>query len=172
MVVTDADREFLQAEKDSLKKEQQSRIATRDHPAIASVGLALLIGLAGKGSPASLLAIPVACYVLGVRHLANDAKISNIGAYIRDTINPALRGDPATPSWEDAHRTSYCGARRRKYNAIAADNAAFEIPAIAALTIAANGLTSLTAATLVILESCLTVWLGVSIARHHAETWS
>lgn len=76
------------AEYDQLKREQQARLITRD-------GIPILVltavGVVAHFGANLLLALPVATVVLGWIHLSNDRKVHEIGAYIRDELDPIMQ---------------------------------------------------------------------------------
>lgn len=116
-----SDREFLALEYDKLKAEQIHRIGVRDNLLYATLAAYGATGYAAvNGKPVAVLALPIAAVVLGWTYLANDAKVSAIGTYIRDDLDPRLTGLAGGQSpmfgWETAHRsdTRY-RARKRQW---------------------------------------------------------
>src|SRR2546422_11681197 len=72
-------------EYERLKEEQLKRIGTRDGLIYATLAsIAAVLGTGVKlGSPQLLLILPPAVLLLGWTYLANDRKVTEIGAYIR-----------------------------------------------------------------------------------------
>ena len=101
------------AEYKALKDEQRDRIRARDNlPYITLTVFAAVtyfaFGQTTTHYPALLL-LPVACFILGWTHLANDRKVDEIGHYFRSHLAPALSDEPVLV-WETSHRN---GPRRR-----------------------------------------------------------
>jgi hypothetical protein len=105
------------AEYKALKDEQRDRIRARDNlPYITLTVFAAVtffaFGQTSTHYPALLL-LPVACFILGWTHLANDRKVDEIGHYFREHLTPALAlpgADTPLLAWETSHRN---GPRRR-----------------------------------------------------------
>jgi hypothetical protein len=122
-----------------LKDEQRTRITARDgliYATLASVAGVLAAGVK-TGSPLLLLVLPPAVLLLGWTYLANDRKVTEIGAYIRTDLATRARvllpgADPF--GWETHHRIHTTGSGRRglKVGQLAVDLIAFCLPAIAA----------------------------------------
>lgn len=126
------------AEYEALKDEQVKRMGTRDGLPYVALGSAVAVaGVTAKFGPLVLLALPIACTVLGWTFLANDHKVSELGRYISDELVPYIqeRTPPDTPvfGWESYHRD---GPRRRARKAwqMLADLIAFCVTGGAALT--------------------------------------
>lgn len=126
-------------EYEQLKGEQLKRIATRDgliYATLASV--AAVLGVALKlASPLLLLVLPPAVLLLGWTYLANDRKVSEIGAYIRTDLVAHARillpgCDPF--GWETRHRQAP-GRRGHKVGQMVVDLTAFCLPAAASLAV-------------------------------------
>ena len=125
-----------------LKSEQIQRIGLRDN--IVYVGLVasatvFAFVFSGRVDPLSLLALPLATFVLGWIHTNNDAKSSSIGGYIRCTLRKRVAeltgGDPRSVfGWEIEVRS---GKQRpwRKLTDSISNIIAFVLPGALALAI-------------------------------------
>ncbi|OLR95119.1 hypothetical protein [Actinokineospora bangkokensis] len=134
----DAVRAVLLAEYEALKAEQKSRIALRDrlvYTALAALAATLALALQPVERPHLVLLLPLVCVVLGWTHLANDQKITAIGAYLRGEVAPVLahRAGPLANllSWETHHRASRY-RRVDKCAQLAVDLLAFAVPSLLA----------------------------------------
>ena len=126
-------------EYEQLKDEQLKRIGTRDgliYATLASVAAIMAAGIK-TASPLLLLALPPTVLLLGWTYLANDRKVTEIGAYIRTDLATRARvllpgADPF--GWETHHRIHCAGTGRRshKVGQLLVDLTAFCLPAIAA----------------------------------------
>jgi hypothetical protein len=127
---------LVSLEYSQLKDEQRKRINARDgliYATLASVAAVLGAGLK-LASPLLWLVLPPAVLLLGWTYLANDRKVSEIGAYIRSELIPQVRllvpgCDPF--GWETHHRAT-SGRRGHKLGQLVVDLTAFCLPAVAA----------------------------------------
>ena len=159
-------------EYERLKEEQVRRIGFRDNLIyVAVTAMAAIFGFAiqDKDRVHLLLAVCPASVVLGWTYLANDQKITAIGAYVHASLRADLAAAAGVPEdrvlkWEagfgDTRR------RRRKAIQLAIDLITFCIPPVAALIsylliVDATGW----AVAAICLEALLTVALGWEIAR-------
>ena len=102
----------LMLEFSKLKDEQVSRIGFRDnmiHVHLGLVGAAGGFGLSYPQYMDLILIIPWICFVLGWTYIANDEKISAVGRYIREELEPRVRESISSPGgsvfcWEWYHR--------------------------------------------------------------------
>lgn len=130
----------LLTEYDKLKSEQLARVGTRDNLLYAQLAstAAVIAAVASARIPALLLLLPVASTVLGWTYITNDYKVSAIGAYIRQNLDPrlgALMGQQGPLfGWEQANRAD---RRRvsRKWVHLLVDLVAFTAPALTALAV-------------------------------------
>jgi hypothetical protein len=135
---------LLALEYEQLKEEQRLRISTRDNLVYATIGaLALIVGAAlQSGSTSLLLLVPPVCVILGWTYLANDDRITAIGAYVRDVLGPELvrlsSAEIELFAWERRHREDD-GRRLRKACQLTVDLLLFCITAVAALVFACSG---------------------------------
>ena len=104
----------------TLKSEQQARIGFRDnllYVTLGATGGILAFALSKDGPNAALLAIPWLTLVLGWTYIVNDEKVSAIGRYIRDSLEPELRKLTDAPqilfAWETVHRTDQYRRERK-----------------------------------------------------------
>ncbi|QQQ78191.1 hypothetical protein IOD16_06885 [Saccharothrix sp. 6-C] len=132
----DVVRDVLLAEYDALKAEQKSRIALRDrltYAALASLTAALALVIQPAGRPHLLLLLPLVCVILGWTYLANDQKISAIGAYLRRHLAPALVATNGRLgglfAWESVHRHSPL-RRLDKVTQLVVDLLMFAVPSL------------------------------------------
>ena len=142
-VVADSDvtnANLLLVEYGHLKDEQKSRVTFRDnliYVNLASMATVIAAALSAKGHANLLLLLPPVSALLGWTYLVNDEKISAIGRYIREEIQPRLTAhanDSQTVfGWEWVHRSD---ARRtsRKLLQFAVDLTAFCLAPLAAIT--------------------------------------
>lgn len=78
-----------------LKEEQIHRIGFRDNLLYVTLGLfggILSFALSNQANSYALLVIPWVCLILGWTYLVNDQKISEIGRYIRESLDESIRG--------------------------------------------------------------------------------
>jgi hypothetical protein len=139
--------QLLLAEYQTIKDEQKARIGFRDNLLYVTMAAVAAVAAAAAQTQQNLLllALPPVCLVLGWTYLVNDEKISAIGRYIRDDLDPRLTalatteppggaGTASTPAfgWETAHRND---PRRfsRKTIQCAVDITAFCLVPLAAL---------------------------------------
>jgi hypothetical protein len=129
----------LLAEYEHLKREQQSRIRTRDnllYVTLTAAAAAVAVTLNASGGPRLLLLVPPIVVILGWTYLVNDQKISAVGQYVRDTISPRLSAavGESVLNWEWFHRSD---TRRvsRKRQQLAADLITFTVLPTAALVV-------------------------------------
>lgn len=140
---TDALLAVLLAEYTALKAEQLDRMRTRDNLVYATLAAIGAIGFAAIQAQhyVILLAIPVACAVLGWTRLANDTKVDQIRTYLRDELGPRLHseltGQPAL-GWETSSTTS--GSPGRKASHLTADLATYVGAPLVAFVLAAPAL--------------------------------
>ena len=103
---------FLMLEFAKLKDEQLGRIGFRDtmiHVHLGLVGATFGFGLTQAENMDMVLIIPWICFIMGWTYLANDEKISAIGRYIREELEPRVRASISSPGgsvfrWEWYHR--------------------------------------------------------------------
>ncbi|MFF2619719.1 hypothetical protein [Kitasatospora sp. NPDC058046] len=103
------------------KEEQKSRITFRDNIPYVTLGLVSAILIAGiHAGPLTsplLLLISAATPALGWTYLANDKKISDMGRYIRTSLDPRLGATSQEPvtmfGWEHFHRSDARRTQRR-----------------------------------------------------------
>jgi hypothetical protein len=121
--------DILLVEYEQLKKEQNTRIRTRDHLFIAmlTASAAVVATTLNAGNrPAILLLLPPIAMILGWTYLVNDEKISALGRYIRDDLALHLAEHVGAPvfGWERTHRSDE-RRKSRKWLQLAADLTAF-----------------------------------------------
>ena len=94
------------------KSEQQARIGFRDnllYVTLAANGAVTAFALSKDGPNLALLAIPLLVLILGWAYIINDEKISAIGRYIRNSLEPELQkmagSNESLFGWEIAHRS-------------------------------------------------------------------
>ena len=130
--------QLLLAEYDKLKDEQLKRISIRDGlvgGTVAALTTAVTL-LATRFGAGTLIAIPLACMLLGWVYLTNDRMISSIGRYVRgplrDQLKPMLDSSETAFSWEDFHRS---GELRHRWKAaqLVGDILLFAAPGTVAL---------------------------------------
>jgi hypothetical protein len=128
----------LLAEYDRLKAEQVARISLRDNLLYAVLGSAAAVCAVTftAKTPALLLLLPAASTVLGWVYLVNDHKVSAIGRYLRDVLDPRLTAliGAASPvfGWEIAnHADRRCTSRKMLW--LCVDLLAFAAPGVAAV---------------------------------------
>lgn len=127
--------DVLRDEVKTLKDEQRDRIRARDgliYSVIVAVA-AVAGGTRYAGNAVALLLPPVVL-ALGWTYLANDQKISAIGAYLRDDLGPrlaALTGADVL-RWETAHRSDR-RRRQRKTIQLGVDLLVFVLPGAVAV---------------------------------------
>jgi hypothetical protein len=128
----------LIAEYESLKKEQNSRIAFRDHLLYATLGslagtIAITIGAPARAP--LLLVLPAVCVVLGWTYLVNDEKVSALGRYVREQLAPKmaeLAQDDSVFGWERIHRADDRRVSRKALQ-LGVELTTFVLPAVAAV---------------------------------------
>jgi hypothetical protein len=132
---------LLIVEYEQVKEEQRARIGFRDnllYATLASMAAVITFTLQGGGRSVLLLLLPPASVLLGWAYLVNDEKISAMGRYIREEIDPRLSalvpGRSRVFGWERAHRDD---ARRisRKRLQLGVDLMLFSVAPLAALTV-------------------------------------
>ena len=121
---------------DKGKDEQIDRIGRRDHHVYLFGGsiVGVILGAATLKHAGILLVLPVVAFVLGWIYLTNDDKVSDLGAFIRSELIPAVR--PFVPAgtpvfgWE-----TYPDPRRRlrKVVQLFVDLLTFCLPGAAAI---------------------------------------
>lgn len=139
--MTDAtEAQLLLAEYEQLKSEQRNRIQFRDglmYTTLASLA-ATVAATIGLHTAATLLLLPPVSVLLGWKYLANDAKISAMGAYVRAELAPRLAelSGAATPvfGWEASHQRIH-GRNIRMIMQIIVDLIAFCVMPTAGLII-------------------------------------
>lgn len=129
---TDGALAVLLAEYEQLKDEQRSRIGFRDNFIYVNLAAVAAIGYAAFQQHLAqfLLAIPLACFVLGWTSLSNDRKITELGRYFRDDLATqltALVGYRDVLRWERERQTDP-RRNQRKWIQLAVDLAAFCAP--------------------------------------------
>ncbi len=125
-----------------LKDEQLSRIGFRDtmiHVHLGLVGAAGAFGLIYPQYMDLILIIPWICFVLGWTYIANDEKISAIGRYIREELEPRVRASISSPGgsvfcWEWYHRRVEARYSRKIWQFIT-DLTAFVLSGFAAIVV-------------------------------------
>lgn len=133
--------DVLLIEYDQLKREQQSRIRTRDalYVTIVTVMGALAATTDQAHNYRMLLLAPFAATVIGWMYLANDTKVSEIGRYVRQVLAPALSAQfddrPTVFGWETVHRLDDPRWLPRKRLWLAADLLGFYIAPLAAAAV-------------------------------------
>jgi hypothetical protein len=109
-------------EYDKLAKETTSRIGFRDnllYVTLASYGAIVAFAIT-RNDYRALFALPLVSAVLGLAYLSNDAKVSQIGKYIREILEPAVRELVQRPGgsrffqWQWVHRNDERRRRRKK----------------------------------------------------------
>lgn len=126
------------AEYNKLKEEQNDRIKTRDNLTYLTIGAAVaaVAGALQAHSALLLLALPVVSAALGWKYIANDQKVSAIGAHLRTITAPRLEQEVGEPvlGWETAHRND---ARRRMRMRVqlGADLLTFAVPPAAGIVV-------------------------------------
>jgi len=137
-----ADRaDILLAEYENLKREQAQRIGFRDNFIYVNLAVIAIVGgtVAQSGQLVGLLAITPATAVLGWIYLMNDRMVTEMGAYIRDSLDTRLAAAVQSPSgplfgWEhdrpdDRRRTT------RKRVQLAVDLGTFCLPGLIAILV-------------------------------------
>lgn len=129
--------DVLRDEYDALKKEQIERIKVRDNLTYLTIGAvaAAVYGAIQAHTPLLLLTLPFVCTALGWKYVANDHKITAIGAYLRGELADRMSGlvGEAVLGWETAHRVDH-NRRRRMWLQYGADLLTFVAPGIAGIT--------------------------------------
>jgi hypothetical protein len=156
-----------------LKNEQVSRINHRDHllyVALATSAAVLVYSTKDDGVVESLLALPLATFVLGVTASGNDAKISAIREYVATNLRHALSAgasDPTLFAWEDVHRL-LPGRLRAKLLNLLANLTVFIASGLLAIwryiTVAPT--ISWQSWAVITLDSALMLWLAFEFAAH------
>ncbi len=131
---------FLMLEFAKLKDEQLGRIGFRDtmiHVHLSLVGATFGFGLTQAENMDMVLIIPWICFIMGWTYLANDEKISAIGRYIREELEPRVRESISSPGgsvfrWEWYHRMVE-GRYNRKIWQFIVDLTAFVLSGFAAI---------------------------------------
>ncbi|MCI3269658.1 hypothetical protein [Streptomyces cylindrosporus] len=131
--------QLLLLEYQQLKEEQRSRIGFRDNLLYATLASVAAVAVAGaqSGRLSLLLLLPAACLVLRWTYLANDQKVSPIGRYVREELDPRLAdltGSASVFGWESAHRIDP-KRRLRKLLQLCADLLTFCGTAAAGVTV-------------------------------------
>ncbi|MDT0546423.1 MULTISPECIES: hypothetical protein [Streptomyces] len=132
---------LLIVEYEQVKEEQRARIGFRDnllYATLASMAAIITFSLQGGGRPELLLLLPPASVLLGWTYLVNDEKISAIGRYIRQDLDPRLSAlvpdRPRVFGWETAHRDDRRRISRKRLQ-LAADLLLFSVAPVAALIV-------------------------------------
>lgn len=100
------ENDFLLAEYDKLKDEQHKRIAFRDqmiYISLGAIGSVFSFAVENPKYYIALLILPFIILILGWTYLANDEKISAIGAYIKIKLIPKIyssKNHLEIESWE------------------------------------------------------------------------
>jgi hypothetical protein len=127
--------DVLRDELKVLKDEQRDRIRSRDtliySAILAAVAVAGGTRLAGSALP---LLLPPVVLALGWTYLANDQKVSAIGAYLRTDLAPRLAALVGTDvlRWETTHRSDRRRCQRKAIQ-LGVDLAVFVLPAAVSL---------------------------------------
>jgi hypothetical protein len=156
---------------DKLAAEQTTRIGFRDnllYVTLASYGA--VIAFAITQNKYSLYVLPLVSAVLGWAYLSNNAKVSQIGAYIRDTLEPKAREVLQIPKgpvfflWEWEHRKG-THRRRRKWEQFFVDEITFVASGLAAFgaALALVPGTQWWECILIVVEPAMLVLLGYEI---------
>jgi nucleoside 2-deoxyribosyltransferase len=124
-----------------LKDEAIKRIGFRDnliYVMLVAIGAVASFGVSKAENSYALLIIPWVCVILGWTYLANDEKISHIGAYIRrplvEKITRSLgQSGEEVFGWEVFHRSDK-GRLRRKILQFTVDLFTFCISGLVAIT--------------------------------------
>jgi hypothetical protein len=133
--------QLLIVEYERIKEEQKARIGFRDnllYVTLTAMAAVIVAAVPGRQGPAMLLLLPPVSAILGWTYLANDAKISEIGHYIRSELAPRLAtmaqtADPVF-GWETAHR-GVPHRRSRKLMQLTIDLITFFAAPVAALVV-------------------------------------
>ena len=98
--------DWLALEYEALKREQTTRTGTRDNLIYATIAaIGLTVAAASRIGPMMLLLLPPITTVLGWTHIANDIKVSHIGAYLRRVITPQVMARTSDVVLEWEHRS-------------------------------------------------------------------
>ncbi|BAJ33317.1 MULTISPECIES: hypothetical protein [Kitasatospora] len=152
------------------KEEQKSRIAFRDNLPYVTLGLVAAVLVAGSLSTPLLLLISAATPALGWLYLANDKKISDMGRYIRTSLDPrlgAISQEQVTMfAWEHFHRSD-AGRTQRRTIQCAVDLALFTgIPTVALAVCWSGGRNSALSLAVSAIEVAAVITLAIHIVKH------
>lgn len=116
----------------ALKTEQSSRIGLRDNYTLTYVATIATIFLSYSTTKdvAILLAVPVAAYVGMHAYATNDARISDIRKFLKDSLPPSLARE-----WEQIHRQPGIAISLRSALRIITGTLLFAGPALASLAV-------------------------------------
>lgn len=169
------------AEYKELKTEQRTRIGFRDNLVYATIGVAAATGYAAFQQHVIqfFLAVPLACFVLGWMYHSNDVKITQLGAYVRDTLTPqltALVGYRDVLRWEHEDPTDR-RRNQRKCTQLAADLTTFCLPSVIALLLVLRAGTTagyyrygFGTWLMLVADTTATLWLAWQFAIHSEVT--
>ncbi|MFH8370047.1 hypothetical protein [Streptomyces sp. NPDC018031] len=164
---------LLVVEYEQVKEEQRARIGFRDnllYATLASMAAIITFTLQKSGHVELLLLLPPASVFLGWTYLVNDEKISAIGRYIREELDPRLTALVPTHSrvfgWETAHRSDRRRVSRKRLQ-LGVDLLIFCAAPLAALVVYwSYGPVTAVLLTVSLVESALIAVLGAQIARY------
>ncbi|KUJ68389.1 hypothetical protein ACZ90_19135 [Streptomyces albus subsp. albus] len=164
---------LLIVEYEQVKEEQRARIGFRDnllYATLASMAAIITFTLQDAGDTALLLLLPPASVLLGWTYLVNDEKISAIGRYIREELDPRLAMLAPAHSrvfgWETAHRSDRRRLSRKRLQ-LAVDLLIFCAAPVAALVVYwVTGPVNAALLAVSVAESLLTAVLGTQIALY------
>ena len=161
-----------------LKDEQLSRIGFRDtmiHVHLTLVGATFGFGLTQAKNMDMVLIIPWICFILGWTYLANDEKISAIGRYIREELEPRVRASISSPEgsvfrWEWAHREVERRYSRKIWQFIV-DLTAFVLSGFAAIVArylfrTGSEKSGWSITLLIVIQSAMLIALGIQFYAH------
>jgi hypothetical protein len=132
--------DVLLAEYDAKNKEQASRIIARDSlgPLAMTASAALFLASAQPGRGAVLLAITLACTVLGLTCVAMDEKVTQFGRYVELDLEPRIRAAVGAPqcvlAWETRRNNYRPHGTSAKLRFITWNFSAFIVPPTAGTT--------------------------------------
>ncbi|MBH5333614.1 hypothetical protein IHE55_01840 [Streptomyces pactum] len=165
---------LLVVEYEQVKEEQRARIGFRDnllYATLASMAAIITFTLQKPGRPELLLLLPPASVVLGWTYLVNDEKISAIGRYVREELDPRLTALAVPPrgqvfGWETAHRSDRRRVSRKRLQ-LGVDLLLFCAAPLAALTVYwSKGPAGAVLFTVSLAETALVAVLGAQITRY------
>lgn len=167
---------YLQ-EFDKLKSEQTQRIGFRDnmiYVTLVAIGGVASFAIGNESYIHALLILPWVSFIMGWMYLDNDAKISALGAYFRDTLAANIRtqvnlppADKTVMGWEYVNQDDP-GRIGRKYFQFAVNQVTFCISGLIALGAyyTQNRHPSLLITGLMVLECALMIALALQFCIH------